>query len=689
MSTPSQSPKPATSRQKPFRPPAVPLVTHNPFFSIWLFADRLCDDVTRHWTGATHPLTSLVRIDGQAYRIIGDQPATLPALDQASLEVLPTRSSFEFRGAGVRLTVTFTSPLLAADLETFARPVTYIAWTVRSEDDREHEVAVYFDAGYELAVDRPEQPVAWSRLKLPGAHVLRFGSHAQTVLARAEDDLRIAWGHLYLATSERPGTSAIITDRSEARDAFARTGSLPEQDDFAEHDVRLRGPRRGQPALAVSFELGRAADKPLSSWLLLAYDELYALEYFERRVRPWWRHPGRGADVLLTEAIRDHEQIVARCREFDERLLADLRAAGGDEYAQLCALVYRQALAAHTLAADADGSLLFLSKETFSNGCLNTVDVIYATAPLLLLVNPRLLRASLEPILIYASSERWPWPFAPHDLGTHPLANGQTYGGGEKSEAEQMPVEECGNMLILLAALAKEEGDPGLAAAHWSTVSLWASYLRDQGLDPVDQLCTDDFAGHLGRNANLSLKAIIALGCYAHLCASAGRGDEAARWRAIAEDYAIRWQALAGKNGPSPLAFGQLATWSQKYNLVWDRLLGLGLFPPEIARQEIELYLSEQNTYGVPLDSRAAHTKLDWLAWTATLAEREDDFRALLRPIWAWANETPARVPLTDWYETTTGEQCTYEIGAGRRGFQARSTVGALFAKALAHKQTC
>ncbi len=154
-----------------------------------------------------------------------------------------------------------------------------------------------------------------------------------------------------------------------------------------------------------------------------------------------------------------------------------------------------------------------------------------------------------------------------------------------------------------------------------------------------------------------------------------GHAKEAQTYRAMALDYAHKWMELAASGDHYVLAFGKPDTWSQKYNLVWDRILSLNLFPPEVARKEIAFYKTKQNIYGLPLDNREPYTKLDWLLWTATLADNPADFEALVRPAYKWMNETPTRVPLTDWYMTTDGKQS---------GFQARSVVGGLFIKMLA-----
>ena len=128
------------------RPPAVPLVTHDPYFSIWSMDDKLTDGPTRHWTGAPQPLSGLVRIDGKTYRYMGDFPEETPALPQTSLTVAATHTIYAFKGAGIALTVTFFTPAFPQDLDLLSRPVTYLTWKVASDDGKPHDVSLLLDA---------------------------------------------------------------------------------------------------------------------------------------------------------------------------------------------------------------------------------------------------------------------------------------------------------------------------------------------------------------------------------------------------------------------------------------------------------------------------------------------------------------------------------------------------------------
>jgi len=652
------------------RTPATPLVTHNPYFSIWSFDDTLPGGPTRHWTGTEQRLSGSIRIDGRTFRFMGDD-AEFPALQQISRAIWPTRTIYDFEGAGIHLTATFFTPALPQDPDVLSRPLTYLGWTVRSVDGRPHSVRLGVGVSAQLAVNDEHEPVVWGSSRVGDMSVLHIGTSAQPMLAKAGDNLRIDWGWVDLAVPRQPGmTTATLGWQEFSEDEG--TGIAAASDDLS----MPRPPRVNLPMLAVFFDLDDVSAAPVTRHAMLAYDDREAVEYLHRQLPDYWRRHGETMGDMLLDAEREGPALRARGEAFDHALVSDLEEAGGRDYAQLAIVAYRQSLAAATLTTDIDGTPLLFSKENSSNGCTDTVDVTYPASPLLLLLNPRVLEAELRPVLDYARLPLWHWPFAPHDVGTYPLANGQVYGGGATSEVDQMPIEESGNMLILIDAIAHAEGDAHFAAEYWPLLSRWAEYLRANGLDPRNQLSTDDFTGHLAHNANLSLKAIVALGSYAQLAEMLHKQDDADSYRQAARGMAVAWMRMAADDGHTRLAFNLPGTWSLKYNLVWDRILGLHLFPPVLARQEIHFYLQHENAFGVPLDDRHTYTKLDWELWTATLADNQQEFQAIVRPVYRFMTQTPTRVPLSDWYDTVTGAQV---------GFQARSVVGAVFIRMLAY----
>jgi hypothetical protein len=650
------------------RPPAVPLVVHDPYFSIWSMANNLTDRNTQHWTGQDQPIYGLARIDGKSWRFMGSDPNDVPAMRQLSLEVTPTHTIYRFEADQVSLTVTFFTPALPKDLDALSRPVTYVSFTASGPGS--HEVSILLDVDPRIAVNSDDEAVTWGRSRTQGLTVLNVGTRDQRVLDRSGDRVRIDWGYFHLAVPDQAGAQLALSQN--ALSSFAATGSLPQSDEM--NMPRAAG---DAPDLAVLLPLGKVTSEPVSRHVLLAYTEDYPIEYLNRKLRPYWQRNGETVQQMLDTAENQYGSLEQRGQNFDKELTADLEKTGGAAYAQLAILAYRQALAAHGFAADIDGSPLLFVKENSSNGCISTVDVIYPTAPFFLFFNPALLEAQLKPVLEYSALPRWKWPFAPHDLGTYPLANGQVYGGGEVSENDQMPVEESGNLLILVTAMEREQGNWEFARAYWPQLTKWAEYLRDKGLDPANQLSTDDFAGYLAHNANLSIKAIEGLASYAVMARELGKPDVAEKYSRLAKQMATKWQTMDIDGDHYKLAFDKPGTWSEKYNLVWDQILDLNLFPAKVRQTEVAFYLQHINRYGLPLDSRRDYTKLDWELWTATLADTPEEFNAMMAPIGLWINEGSSRIPLTDMYFTTSGKQVQ---------FQARSVVGGVYIKALADK---
>lgn len=623
------------------RPPAVPLITVDPYFSIWSMADHLTDQQTAHWTGKPNTILGLAEIDGLTYCFMGIQEGAIP-MTQQSLEVTALTTTYCFSGGGVELTASFMTPLFLDDYELLTRPVSYLRLSVQSLDEKKHHIAFQVLVSEELCLNEKGQyPVTTEIYSFDGQIAAgKMGSRVQNVLSSCGDDRRIDWGYFYLAV--QGGTVSIQQNEMTYLSACAR-GDEP-----------------------VLFAFG--------------YDDLESITYFHTNLKSYWNRNGKTILTALQEAFLDYDSCMERAKKFSQDLFCQAVHAGGEHYAEILLLAYRQVLAAHKLVVDEQGELLYISKECFSNGCAATVDVSYPSMPLFLYYNPELVKGMMRPIFRYARSQAWPFDFAPHDVGTYPHLNGQVYSGGTNLE-EQMPVEECGNLLIMAAAVSVAEKSSAFAEENMDLLMQWADYLKTHGVDPENQLCTDDFAGHFAHNCNLSLKAILALEGMSIILELCGRVQESCSYHKTAKSMAEQWRVMAANgDGSYRLAFDRPGSFSMKYNLVWDKLFQTNLFPAEMAVSEFASYQKHLRPYGMPLDNRENYTKSDWLVWTATLAQRKEDFIAFVEPLWKEYHFTPSRVPLSDWYHTVTSLQV---------GFQHRSVQGGLFLKLLEESRRC
>ena len=644
------------NQNQKFRPVAIPLATNDPYFSLWSFTDKLTDDHTRHWTGALQSMFGFIKIDGENYRFMGKTAVTDryfaegKALEQIDVTVNPTSTVYTFSHPACELRVTFLTPLLLDRPEVFSRPVSYIFYDITPREEG-HTFSVYFDAASYLCGDG--QCVKEIDCFQEEGHVW-MGNHDQKPLNRSGDNVRIDWGYLHLV---HPNANLGVLNN--------RISNFTVRPWKADADLT-------QPVSFYTVPLLRATSDKLSDVFVLAYDDIKSIQYFHRDIDAYYKTVYGDFESMLKVAVAEANDLREACAKFDAELIAKMEKIT-PEYAKLGALAYRQTIAAHKLCL-IDGEMMFFSKENFSNGCMATLDVTYPSIPLYLIYNPELVRGMMRPILDYAKGGEWPHPFAPHDCGQYPLCNGQVYGGNALKY--QMPVEECGNAILTIAAATRADGNRAFADQNREILQSWADYLVEYGYNPENQLCTDDFAGHLAQNCNLSIKAIVALGAFGQLF-----GEE--KYTAIAKDMAERWKVEAKKqNGKGwRLTFDRDDTWSMKYNMVWDRLLGLELFGEDVAREEIEVYTEKMNEYGVPLDSRANYTKLDWMAWTTVMADVPEYTKAVYESMTNMTRDSLDRVPMTDWYDTVTARQI---------GFQARSVLGGFFINLLLeHPKFC
>jgi len=601
-------------------------------------------------------------VDFGIYKVGKQKEVFATAAIQKSVKLSATQTLYEFVCGPVNLNLKFTSPLLPQNLDVLSRPINYVDYEVSSIDGKAHQVELYFEMTPQWAVNDPSEEVEITSGAAGAINYLKVGTTAQPVLQRAGDNVRINWGHAYLAASASKPAQLAIGDYFASKEAFASSGVVPANGNSTKAKFTQ------QRAVLTHLQSLGEVTAAQSGYLLIGYDDVESIQYFGDNLKAWWAQNSDGnINTMLQKADTEHDKILAECVTLDNQIYEETLKAGGAQYAELCVLAFRQSIAAHKLTKDKQGNILFLSKENFSNGSIGTVDVTYPSAPLYLKYNPELLKGMMNPIFYYSESGKWTKPFAAHDVGTYPKANGQTYG-------DDMPVEECGNMLILTAAIAKAEGNASYAKAHWETLTTWADYLIKNGLDPENQLCTDDFAGHFAHNTNLSIKAIMGIASYGMLAEKLGKVELAAQYKDEAARMAGEWMKMADDGDHYRLTFDQPGTWSQKYNLVWDKLLHFNLFPADVAQKEIAHYITKQNEFGLPLDNRKTYTKSDWIMWTATLANDSTTFQKFISPLHNYVTNTPDRVPMGDWYETTNAKQV---------GFQARSVVGGYFIKLL------
>ncbi|MDD6799607.1 MAG: DUF4965 domain-containing protein [Firmicutes bacterium] len=693
--------------------PAYPLFVKDPFFSVWSGADRLNKGNTMFWTGKPRKMYGMVSAGGKVYSFMGLNSGAVD-MEQTYVDITSFDTRYGFTCGDFDLDVTFTSPLNPDDPELLSCPVCYFRYTLKPKRKlKSVTVALFIDQ--EFCYDKVAAPIRGGRHILSdGTEAAWFGLKKQLVMSQSYDDSCAEWGYYYLT-----GKKAFCT--SEASYHMFKGGEPLEFNYNVDQNKML--------AAADEYDTLIEAQ---SGMMTVAFDDTCSIFYFGDWLKGYYfEKTGKNIVEAIESSIAEADKVFAKCNAFD-RKLKKMAKPYGEDYLLVLYGGLRQAVGAHKLVLDRKGNLLFLSKENHSNGCICTVDVSYPSIPLFLLFNPALVRAMCEPIFKFARMPVWKFDFAPHDVGTYPYCFGQLYGIRYRNSApdencidgsifprakldpewsytypmwytfpenhdlyifeRQMPVEECGNMLIMSAAALLADGDKKMAKDNWDLLSMWVEYLIKYGLMPGNQLCTDDFAGHLDKNINLSVKAIVGIEAYAIIADKLGFDETGAKYHAVAKDYADKWKEMCFDGEKTPLVFGGNAdeTFSLKYNMAFDVIFGSKLFDSVIREKEVDRYIELSNTYGVPLDSRSSYTKSDWILWSTVLTDSVEKRKALIAPVARFLRESESRYPFTDYYYTDSGRIVgTINKWGRHRGFKNRSVQGGLFIALLADSKKC
>ncbi len=716
----------STSTFTPVRPPAVPLVVRAPYVSVWQFGDNLAGQWPTFWNGVIKGLAGIIRVDGTPYVFMGDPRVNnvpiAPPVTQINLTVTPTQSIYTQQAGGVTLTLTFLSPVEANDMRRLSMPLSYIFAQVQSNDGAPHQVSLYVDITGEWAHPNPGALVNWGRQQAATTRgsltALTVTAANPTVLAEKYDNGTLysdypSWGVATLAAQNAPNVTFQIAADTVARSTAASQGRL---DNTIDTDMP-RAINDRYPVLAFNSDLGTVGAQPSSPFsLVVGQIRDPAVNYLGRPLLPLWRTYWPRWQSMVSFALDDAASARSRANTLDTKIKSDAVNAGGTDYYALCALALRQAFGGTELVQSPSGTPWLYLKEISSDGNVSTVDVVYPGCPALLYMNPRLMKPLLDPIITNCetpvSRGGWPKKFAIHDIGSHyPDATGHPDGN-----EEDMPVEESANMLIMTAAYmlrVSQSEASAYATQHYAILKQWGVYLTsDNGagqghsnaLDPLFQNQTDDFSGFIGHSVNLALKGILGVGAMSVIAGFAGQTTDQQTYSGLAKSYIQQWADMGqDPNNPhlmlqytEPAQGGNAATngagtWSLKYNAYPDKLLGLnllaGLKPnpaggdpndEPVLTEEAAWYKTQEDTYGIALDSRhvagssqGVYTKGDWELWTAASTEDATLRADIIRLLYAFLNNSPSRVPFTDFYNQHTAQQA---------GFQARPVVGAMFA---------
>jgi hypothetical protein len=584
-----------------------------------------------------------------------------PALaNQTSLEYTSTRSVFTLSVDGkVGMNVTFLSPVEPTDLKRQSIPASYMNVEVFSLDGTEHKVQLYSDVSAEWASGDRSAIAEWDFGTIKSASSKRADpgtsySTMQTVTIPASSMTSSNLSSTAVISSQTEVTAASSASPSATTTGAAAAGGITyhrfyrrDQQIFTENsdqaswgnwiyacnhagltysnggvdaDVRgafinngvlnnelntnYRAISNQWPVFAFALDLGSVGSSPASALftLTLAQEQAIQFEYEKNKVQqlpPLWTSYFSSELDLVSFFYNDWSNAQTSATSIDTKVATDSLANAGQDYLTITSLAVRQVFATTQLAGSQDSYHLFL-KEISSNGDMQTVDVIFPAFPLFIYFNPDLGRLLLEPLFINQETGNWPAAYAIHDLGVFPNATGHNDGN-----AENQPLEECGNMIIMALAVAQKiSGGAEYLNQHYTILKQWNDYLVVDSLIPSDQISTDDFAGSLANQTNLALKGIIGIEAMAMIANLTGHTNDAKNFTNIAHDYITKWQQLGvakatnGSLAHTTLAYGMPDTHGLLYNLYADAWVKTNIVPRSVYKMQSSFYPTIAMQYG-------------------------------------------------------------------------------------------
>lgn len=641
----------------PARPPAIPLAVRSPYLSTWMDAGSdggnggmLAGQWPVFWANQINGWAGFIRVDGTAYTWLGAPPG--PALvNQTAYSYTTTSSVFTLNvNDQVEMNVTFLSPITPDDFKRQSLVFSYLNIDVTSIDGQEHDVQIYADISAEWVSGTRTNIAQWdfgTTGNVAFHHVFR-----QTQHQFRETAMQAEWGDWYWATNTGNGMTFQSGSDVIVRGQFVNNGSLANT-----QDTNFRPINQDFPVFGFSFPLGNVGATAANTLFTIGLCQDIAIQYLTssgtESLPSLWTSFFSSNQEAVEFFYEDYQNAASISASLDSKVASDSLRAGGEDYMVLTTLAGRQAYGATQLCGTPDKMYLFM-KEISSDGNVNTVDVIFPAHPAFIYTNPTMLKLLLDPLFENQESGLYPNNYSMHDLGAHyPNATGHTDGLDEA-----MPLEECGNMLVMTLAYYIASKDTNYLRQHYTILKQWTGFLIEFGLFPFNQISTDDFAGALANQTNLALKGIIGIEAMSVISSLTGNHEDSRNFSNIAHSYINQWEKIAIVPGDLPhtnLAYGNETSWGLLYNLFADSELDLHLVNKKVYKDQSNWYPTVFNTFGVPLDTRHTYTKADWECFAASIASPSTAAK-FYSTLANWVNTTPTNRALTDLYDTITGD---------------------------------
>ncbi|KAI2624087.1 glutaminase GtaA [Xylaria nigripes] len=662
----------------PARPPAIPLAVKAPYLNTWLNVGS--DGGTGGYLAGSWPVfwqqhitawTGMIRVDGTAYQWMGAVPNTVN-VDQTEFSYTSTRSNFVMNvGGKVEMNITFLSPVTPSDLKRQSLTFSYLDVGVHSLDGAKHDVQLYADVSGEWASGDLASIIEWDYGTSDGVAYHKFYRQSQNPITETAELPN--WGTFYWSTENSQGLTYQSGADVNVRDTFKNKGVLPNS-----KDSKYRAINSNWPVFGFAKNLGSVSGTSVNTLFTIGLTQDDAVKLLGKgsdltTYQSLWKSYFPSDLAAMTFFYKDYGTAAGMATDLDNQVASDSLAAAGQDYLTITSLSVRQTFGALQFTGTSSDPIVFL-KEISSNSDIQTVDVIFPAMPLILYTNPNILKYLLEPLFLNQENGHYPKTNAIHDLGTFPLAKGYPDGADEPQ-----PLEECGNMVIMVLAYAQRTGDHAYLSKHYDILKKWAGYLIEESLIPADQISTDDFAGSLANQTNLAIKGIIGLRAMSDIADMSGHADDASMYYDVATSYIDQWQDLGINHAANPphstLSYGDGASHGLLYNLYANSLLGFNydFVPQSVYDMQSNFYPTVALKYCVPLDTRHSYSKSDWQMWAAAIAspQTRDDFISRMAN---WINTTPTNRGFTDLYDCLSGNY------PGNILFAARPVVGGHFA---------